>query len=172
MPKAHPTHPSNQQYNLPPKPHTGIDRFEALVFAVIISCIVIGGALAYTHSNSASQPATPATSVDQSTPYTAPGDTWTTTHTLTGNGIKQTAIFSVSSDWKILYTCTYQDGGQVDGALSVIVYGTDNSPIDVAINATCHTAHDSGETEEHQGGSVYLKVNGTGQWSVTVQELQ
>ncbi len=96
---------------------------------------------------------------------------WTTTHTFTGNGPKNTPIFSVPDDWKILYTCTYQLGGQVDGVLTVEVYGADNSLLDVAINATCHDAHSTGETEEHQGGQVYLKMNSTGEWTVQVQEM-
>jgi hypothetical protein len=100
------------------------------------------------------------------------GSTWTTTHTFTGNGSKQTETFTVPGDWKILYTCTFQDGGQVDGALSVEVYGTDNTIQDVAVNATCHNLKTTGETEEHQSGQIFLKMLGTGDWTVEVQELQ
>ncbi len=155
----------------PPRRITGIDRFEATVFVLIIAGIVIGAAVfaahgAFTANQTPVQP-------DQTTPAeNAPSGTWTTTQTFTGNGIRSTAIFSVSSDWKLLYTCANQDNGQVDGVLTVEVYGADNTLQDVALDATCHTAHDTGETEEHQGGSIYLKISGTGDWAVQVQELQ
>ncbi len=102
---------------------------------------------------------------------------WTTTHTWNGNGSKKTEIFTVPGDWKILFICTYQNIGGVtgDGALAVNVYGSDGSIIDPgAINATCKNgiAKTTGETEEHQGGQVYLDVNGTGDWTVQVQELK
>jgi hypothetical protein len=97
--------------------------------------------------------------------------------TITGNGSKKTAIFTAPDDWKILYSCTYQNIGGVtgDGALSVSVYGSDGSIIDPgAVDATCKNgvAKTTGETEEHQGGQVYLDVNGTGDWTLLVQELK
>jgi hypothetical protein len=102
---------------------------------------------------------------------------WTTVQTITGNGSKKTAIFTVPDDWKILYSCTYQniDGVTGDGALSVSVYGSDGSIIDPgAIYATCKNgvAKTTGETEEHQGGQVYLDINGTVDWTIQVQELK
>lgn len=105
------------------------------------------------------------------TPPPAQTPAWKTTHTFSGNGPKQTEIFSAPADWKLLYTCTYQDGGQVDGALSVEVYSADNTILDVAINATCHTVKSTGETEEHQGGQVYLRIDSTGDWTLQVQEM-
>ena len=118
----------------------------------------------------------------QATATTAPTATpthalkWTTSHTFTGNGSKKTAIFTAPSDWKILYSCKGQDiaGTAVDGVLVVTVYGSDNTPIDVAINATCKgtSTATTGETEEHAGGQVYLDVNGTGDWTLQVQELK
>jgi hypothetical protein len=102
---------------------------------------------------------------------------WTTTHTYTGNGAKKTATFTVPDDWKILYTCTYQkiDTVTADGALSVSVYGSDASIIDpAAVDVTCKNgvAKTKGETEEHQSGTVYLDINGTGDWTIQVQELE
>ena len=96
---------------------------------------------------------------------------WTTTQTISGNGSKKTAIFTAPDDWKILWSCV---GGDYGGYLAVTVYGSDNGYIDGAVNATCKTgsAPTTGETEEHQGGQVYLDVNGTGDWSLQVQELK
>ncbi len=103
--------------------------------------------------------------------------TWTTTHTFQGNGTKKTAIFTVGDDWKILYACTFQniDGVTADGVFTVSVYGADNSVIDPgAVDVTCKKGVQttSGETEEHQGGQVYLDIGGTGDWTVQVQELK
>lgn len=102
--------------------------------------------------------------------------TFTTTHTFTGNGTKKTETFTVGSDWKIIYSCNGMIASvATDGILSVSVYGSDGSIVDpAAINATCKSgsALTKGETEEHQGGQVYLDINGTGDWTVTVQELK
>jgi len=34
------------------------------------------------------------------------------------------------------------------------------------------TAKTTGQTEEHQGGKVYLDINITGDWIIQVQELK
>ena len=96
---------------------------------------------------------------------------WTTTQTINGNGSKKTAIFTAPDDWKILWSCT---GGDYGGFLSVTVYDSNAAYVDGAVNATCKTGQvpTTGETEEHQGGQVYLDVNGTGDWTLQVQELK
>jgi hypothetical protein len=33
-------------------------------------------------------------------------------------------------------------------------------------------SYQQGETEEHQGGQVYLDITGTGDWTIEVQELK
>lgn len=101
---------------------------------------------------------------------------WTTVQTFSGNGTKKTAIITVPDDWKILYSCTYQSIGGVtgDGALTVIVYNADGSVADAAVDATCKdgVAHTTGETEEHKAGRIYLSVDGTGDWSIQIQEMK
>lgn len=108
-------------------------------------------------------------------PLPAMGGTWTTTHTFSGNGVQKTAIFSISSDWKLFYTCTYQQIGSsttVEGYLGVSVYNADGTMEDVAVNSSCKQAKTTGETEEHVGGNIYLAMNGTGDWSIQIQELK
>ncbi len=115
-----------------------------------------------------------ATSAASITPTPTPAPPkWTTTHTFSGNGSKKTATFSVPDDWKILYTCTHQEMN-VEGVLGVIVYTADNTIVDVAVNATCKPDVDltKGETEEHQSGDIYLSIDGTGDWSISIQELR
>jgi hypothetical protein len=104
-----------------------------------------------------------------------PIGTWTTTQTFTGTRIQKTAIFNISSDWKLFYTCAYQQisgAAPVEGALAVVVYGADGAIEDVAVNAVCKDAKDTGETEEHIGGNIYLSMNGTGDWTIQIQELK
>ena len=117
---------------------------------------------------------TPYSSTPINTGYTPPpSPKWMTTHKFAGNGSKKTAIFSVPDDWKILYTCTHQDYG-IEGVLGVVVYAADNTIVDVAVNATCKPGVNltKGETEEHQAGDIYLDIEGTGDWTVAIQELK
>jgi len=97
------------------------------------------------------------------------------THTYKGNGEKKTEIFTVGNDWKIDYACTgFNDGTGIGGDLSVTVYGADNSYIDLPVNEQCPAGKNTtGESEEHQGGSVYLDITASGGgWVVHIQELQ
>ncbi len=126
------------------------------------------------NSEATQNAATPYPSTPVNAGYTPPpAPKWTTTHTFSGNGSKKTAIFSVPDDWKIVYTCTHQEMG-VEGVLGVVVYTSDNTIVDVAVNATCKPDVDltKGETEEHQGGDIYLSIDGTGDWTVAIQEMK
>jgi hypothetical protein len=82
----------------------------------------------------------------------------------------------VPDDWKILWTCTRAPigaGTYLDGSLNAAIMGTDNIPIEVLIE-TCKadTPKTSGETEEHQAGQFYFKVNSVGDgWTLQIQEL-
>ncbi len=41
-----------------------------------------------------------------------------------------------------------------------------------AYHYLCHWTATTGETEEHQSGSIYLDINGVGDWSLQVQEMK
>jgi hypothetical protein len=101
---------------------------------------------------------------------------WTTVQTITGNGNKKTAIFTAPDDWKIIWSCTgFNDGSGVDGAFSVNVYNADRTSADLsAVDASCKagSARTTCDTEEHQGGSVYLDIGAPGDWTIQVQELK
>jgi uncharacterized protein (UPF0333 family) len=98
--------------------------------------------------------------------------TWTTTHTFTGNGIEKTAIFTVSNDWKIIWSCNPASFYGSVYNVQVIAYNSDGSIADFALNALCKTDNISGETEEHQSGDVYLSINSESDWTIQIQELQ
>lgn len=99
----------------------------------------------------------------------------TTILNLTGNGQKKTAVFTVPNDWKISYTCqAFNDGTGMDGSFAVTVYGADNSILDPgAVDVTCKNGKTTSDsTEEHTGGSIYLAISGTGDWTLQVQALK
>lgn len=104
------------------------------------------------------------------------GGTWVTTHTFTGTGNQQTAIFNVSGDWKIVYSCSYQQtvgAAPVDGAFGVTVHYVDSIAVNASINTRCTSTNTAGEVEEHQGGSVYLEIDAaTDGWKIQIQELK
>ncbi len=111
------------------------------------------------------------------TPVPTPMLTWTTMQTFTGNGNQKTVIFNTLDDWKILYTCTYQDidGVTADSTFTISVYNADGSVADpAAIDVTCKNgiAETTGETEEHQEGQVYLSIYATGGWTIEVEEMK
>jgi len=78
----------------------------------------------------------------------------------------------VPGDWKVLWSCTPSSfyGGQYN--VQLIVYNSDGTPADLAINAICQAGTTSGQTEEHKSGQVYLDINSEGAWTIQVQELK
>ena len=148
-----------------------------IVIAVTVGLLVICSAIGQAANSAGSTTSTTTTTSDvqpTDTPVPTQG-TWTVTHTYKGNGEKKTEIFTVGNDWKIDYACTgFTDGTGVGGDLSVTVYGADNSYIDLPVNEQCPAGKNTtGESEEHQGGSVYLDISASGGgWVVQVQELQ
>ena len=96
---------------------------------------------------------------------------WHIAQTFTGTGPQKTAIFSTSSDYKIVWAC-YGIFSCSDGLLFVNVMAADNSYVDAsAVNAQSPgNTTTTGSAEEHQGGSDYLCIReASGDWSVEVQ---
>ena len=162
---------------LPPFLSLAHDCRDNLGFAVHVpptqSTTTSNNTQSVTQNNPTQAPAQPtATPKPTQPPHVAK---WTTVQKFTGNGIKKTGIFAVPDDWKVLWSCNgFTDGTAIDGAMAVTVYDNQNNYIDGAVNATCKagTKPTTGETEEHQSGSVYLDVNATGDWSLQVQVLK
>jgi hypothetical protein len=182
--------PPQQPYYPPPMMQPPPKRKRRIWLWIVLGIILLGiigffsshgssqsstTAIATTAPTSVSTASSAPTQVPTQVPTHTPG--WKTIQTFHGNGNKKTAIFSVPDDWKIAYACTFQniDGVTGVGELGVTVYGANNSIIDpAAVLATCKIGVKvtSGETEEHQGGQVYLNINGTGDWTVKIQVLQ
>ncbi len=178
-PQVYPSYPPPLYQPPPKKRRTGLWIALGIIAVLLFACIgvsVIAFRGASSAVNSVSTAVATFTPASGSTPTTAATQaqtgTWTTTHTFKGNGTKKTPIFTVPGDWKILYTCAGFSSG-IAGALTVTVYDSNNNIVDLAINADCKAnGTSSGETEEHQGGDVYLSVDGTGDWSLKIQELK
>jgi len=142
---------------------------------ILVACFLVLALSACGNETGTTSSPAAATSAPTATPTATPKPTqppkWTTVQKFSGNGTKKTAIFAVPDDWKILYSCT---GGDFEGFLAVTVYDSQNTYIDGAISATCKAGSTAttGETEEHQAGSIYLSVDSTGDWSLQIQALK
>lgn len=192
----YPQHPQQGPFGPPPmqqppkkKSRRRLWLIIAAVIVVLAACGGISSALSHAsapttstsgNTSSANTPTSSSATQASTQPTAAPKPTqapkWTTIQTFTGNGTKKTALFAVPGDWKINWSCDGMIAGtSMDGLLAVAVYGSDGSIVDpAAVNATCKagTAKTSDSTEEHQSGSVYLDINGTGDWSITIQVLK
>lgn len=139
-----------------------------LVVAVV-ACSVIANA---GKSGSTTTTTVNSTDIGSSAPTQAPAapKTWTTTHTYTGNGDKQTETFTVGNDWKIQWNCKGISG--MDAPLYVSIYNADtNSMSDwSAVSTSCKNVPTTGETAQHGGGNLYLKIISGIDWTITIQE--
>ncbi|GCF07249.1 hypothetical protein [Dictyobacter arantiisoli] len=142
---------------------------------LILALCICMGSLSVILNGSTHTAATPhaaVSSVMQATttalPATSPG--WAKIQEFSGHGLKKTAVFPVASTWKLKYTCSGLGQG-IDGVLSVLVYTPDGTMQDMAVNTTCKDGTTtSDETILHQGGSVYLDINATGDWTLQIDE--
>ncbi|SRR5258708_3571622 len=101
---------------------------------------------------------------------------WITTHSYSGNGDQTTEMFTVPDHWKIVWVChaiPIGNGTYSDGGLAVAVLAGPNNYID-SFFETCKASDiiTDGTQQEYQGGQVYLKINGAGDWQVQVQEYK
>lgn len=103
---------------------------------------------------------------DQATP--ASTGPWVVTHTFHGNGNDLTENVDVGDTWKLQWDCGV---GTTSENVIIDVYNADGTLLDpVAINAICDTNNNRGETLEHQGGTIYLRVVSEGGWTVKISE--
>jgi len=91
-------------------------------------------------------------------------------HTYSGDGSKTTETFSVSDIWTIAWTCDATNNYGVEGVLVVGVYDSQGNLID-DLSETCKAGITSkGTSQEHQGGDVYLKIDGSVPWTIQIQD--
>ena len=179
----YPPTPSQQNWATTPPPTPPASRMPrltrnqwigAVVIAVVIACCACGGISAAMNQGGGTSSAKTqqATNTSAPTPTNTQVPTWKTVKTFTGNGIKTTPTFTVSDDWRLIWSCTPSSfyGGQYN--VIVTVYGSDGTMEDLAVNTICKSGNTGDNTEEHSGGQVYLKINSEGSWKIQIQQLQ
>src|SRR5882762_8599965 len=175
----YPNDPTTQYGQYPPQQPVGPPKKKPngwLVAGIVIGFFVLLAAYGSTLNKDSSTTSQPTTSHEDigGNPVPTPTPTpipkaWKTTHTYTGNGDNQTETIKVVDDWKIQWFCQY-DGA----ALIVQVYDANTSDMADfdAVNTTCKSTPTRGESFEHKGGSVYLKIFSGIDWTITIQELK
>lgn len=99
--------------------------------------------------------------------------TWTVVQTFQGNGSKKTSIFTMPDQWRIVWSCNPSSSYTGQYNLIVDVNASDGTPIDLgAINTICQTGNTHDQTDEYQGGDVYLDVNSEAAWTLQIEVLQ
>lgn len=139
----------------------------ALVIAILVCALVVS--ISSHIAPAQSGPAGPISNSSNS----IPASDFHVTHTFTGAGLEKTAIFTAPQDWKISYRCSGMNVNGIKSAamLNVLIYSPDGTLQDSAVSATCAAGKTSrGATEEHQGGQIFLSIDGDAGWTVQILE--
>ena len=161
-------------------------KFRLPIWAWIIIAIFVLGAIGSMFNRTPTDTTTPATTstsstsavpTDTPTPAATPTPSptpkplvWTTVQSFSGNGNKKTATFTAPDDWKIIWKCDPTTNAIGQYNVIVDVKSADGSDLDPgAINTICKSGNTTGETEERQGGQVYLDVSSEDNWSIQIQ---
>lgn len=166
--------PQQQQPPMPPqqpaKKKLGIMKIGCISLVVIVAFAVIIG---IANGGKSSSTASPSSSSGSTPAATQAPQTWTTTHTYSGNGAKKTETIAVGDNWKIQWSCTPSSFMGNSYNVIISVYNSDGTPADYgAVNTMCKDGNTSGESSEHSAGNVYLSVDSEGDWSITISELK
>jgi len=162
----------------PPKRRNGCLIAVAVLGACTILAILGTIINAVSGTQSSTTTSTTTSNTTQATDTPIPTDTpvpttWTTIQTFRGNGQRKTSVFTVPDHWRLKWKCN--PASDYFGSYNVIidVYNSDGTPLDfAAINTICQDGNTSGDTEEYQGGDVYLDLQIDGAYTITVQTLQ
>ena len=128
------------------------------------------GSITVTHpdgSTSTYWPTSTPTQVPTPMPTQAPASL---THTYSGDGSKTTETFSLSDTWTITWTCDATNNYGVNGELSVIVYDSQNNLLYNLLETCTSGVTSKGTSQEHQGGDIYLKIDGSVPWTIQIQD--
>lgn len=187
-----PYYPQQQPYYTPP-PQVPMPQLKksrtwlwiVALFVVFFVGVGFGHAGASSSDTTATTTASTASSTDTTTqqvqPTQAPTPTskptqapkWVTVQKFTGSGSKKTASFTVGDNWAIGWACAPNSSAIGSYNVIVDVYNSDGTPADPgAINTICKPGNTSDQTQEHQGGNIYLDIQSEGDWSIVIQNLQ
>jgi hypothetical protein len=114
----------------------------------------------------------PASSTVVSSSAITPTPTWQTVQSFNGsntnNVYQKTSTFQVSDNWQITWTCQGING--VDESLIVTIYNPDGSLYNAGAEITCLAIKEVvGSVQESKGGTYYLAIEASTDWTVHVQ---
>jgi hypothetical protein len=99
---------------------------------------------------------------------------WKTLTSFSGKNNQISETFTVSKDWKIIWTC--DPNSNKDGIYNIIIYKhktpviKNNDVPQADVNQICASGSTTDETDETGAGSYYLEINSGGSWTITIQE--
>ena len=100
---------------------------------------------------------------------------WTVVQTFSGTSGKNTGTFYVSNPWRMRWTC--QPPAPSDNPnsyhIAISVYNADGTLVDSnAVSTDCSAGNYTGDSAEHKGGGMYLKITANGPYTITIQDLE
>jgi hypothetical protein len=167
----------------PPKPRPNGCLIAAAIFIALGLCGLVISVFEGPHSSTTSTTSTVQTT-DIPTPTDTPSrsPTWTTVQTFNGYLSEKTAYFTIQKRWRISWSCTNSDVSPgATGSFMVIAYDRAGHTISgdtfdpIAVSGDCPVADAPttgiGPVQKH-GGTIYLDVSATGDWTIEVQVLK
>jgi hypothetical protein len=133
---------------------TAIITFSALILALIIGIVI-----ATQHSAS------------QSNSVKSSGQ-WVTIQTFSGSGSKKTSVFTVSNNWRIVWSCDPASHNNTDYTLFIRANTTTNVLLNNSVETTCSKDNTHSFSQIAQGGKIYLSILSEGSWRIQVQDLR
>ncbi len=152
-----------------------------------VVCIILFLALAGIACGEAAQAPTQIATTPTSQATQAPATPthalkWTTVHTFTGHLHNKTPFFTVTKGWRLSWSCTNSTvPSGATGAVGITAYdqagrtlsGNSDNPTVAMGRCPPQDAPTTGISVPQQyGGSLYLDVYATGDWSLQVQEMK
>ena len=179
--------PQQQPYFQPPpmmvQPQPPRRNTTCLVFAIIVAVFVVLGSFGII-MNIFESPRNSSTPTAQATytPTPSRSSTWTTVKSFNGHLSEKTAFFTIQKRWRISWSCTNSDVAPgATGSFMAIAYDRTGHTISgdtldpIAVSGECPVA-DAPTTGvgpvQKRGGTIYLDVSATGDWTIEVQVLK
>jgi hypothetical protein len=132
----------------------------------LIVGLVAGAAVFLLHTPS-SQPA-----AHNSNAASKPSGQWVTVQTFNGSESKKTSTFTVSNNWRIVWSCDLASHNNADYYVIIHANTTANTLLGNSVETTCSKNNTHSFSQMHQGGKVYLSILSQGSWNVQVQDLK
>ena len=141
------------------------------VLTVLVVLLLIGGGVGVLVSTHKRTPQA-ASSTHVLAKNAASSGQWVTIQTFNGSGTKKTAAFTVSNNWRIVWSCDLSSHSNTNYYVVIHANTTTNTLLDNSVETTCSKSNLHSFSQIHQGGKVYLSILSQGSWRVQVQDLK